>query len=73
MDMSVFVTGQFGSFEWSSSEGHILYMAEKKKPNTGSFFDPKAFKDVGPGGDEEVASGKSADVKRVCIHFLLVT
>ncbi|BFZ08835.1 hypothetical protein BsWGS_11875 [Bradybaena similaris] len=56
--------GQFGSFEWSSSEGHILYMAEKKKPNTGSFFDPKAFKDVGERGDEEVASSKTADVKR---------
>ncbi|CAG5127754.1 unnamed protein product, partial [Candidula unifasciata] len=56
--------GQFGSFEWSSSEGHILYMAEKKKPNTGGFFDAKAFKDIGAGGDEEVASGKNDDVKR---------
>ncbi|CAL1532079.1 unnamed protein product [Lymnaea stagnalis] len=44
--------GQFGSFEWSSSEGHLLYLAEKKKAKTGSYFDPKAYKDSGSGDDD---------------------
>ncbi|GFR72888.1 acylamino-acid-releasing enzyme-like [Elysia marginata] len=57
--------GQFGSFEWSSSEGHLLYMAEKKVPKSQSFFDPKAFKDDPIGGEDaeddlkdEKATGK---------------
>lgn len=37
-------------------------MAEKKKAKTGSFFDPKAFKDS---GDAEQLSGKTDDVKWV--------
>jgi len=51
--------GQFGSFEWSSSEGHILYMAEKKKPKTAGFFDPKVFSDKseGSGDKTDVALG----------------
>lgn len=44
--------GQFGSFEWSLSEGHLLYMAEKKVPSSKSFFDPKAFKDDPIGGED---------------------
>ncbi|RUS71860.1 hypothetical protein EGW08_020382, partial [Elysia chlorotica] len=44
--------GQFGTFEWSSSEGHLLYMAEKKVPVSKGFFDPKAFKDDPIGGED---------------------
>ena len=34
--------GYFGSFEWSSSDGHICYVAEKKQPKTASFFGKKS-------------------------------
>ncbi|GFO42881.1 acylamino-acid-releasing enzyme-like, partial [Plakobranchus ocellatus] len=60
---------QFGTFEWSSSEGHLLYMAEKKRPTARSFLDPKAFKDDPLGGEEaeddlkdEKATGKNEEV-----------
>ena len=36
------VSGQFGFFEWSHAETHLLYIAEKKRPNAKSFFDKKA-------------------------------
>uniref|UniRef100_A0A0B7B020 Prolyl endopeptidase n=1 Tax=Arion vulgaris TaxID=1028688 RepID=A0A0B7B020_9EUPU len=57
--------GQFGSFEWSVSEGHILYVAEKKKVNTAGFFDPKFLKEYGGNGDQDEDVGKlNGDVKR---------
>ena len=34
--------GQFGCFEWSHAETHLLYIAEKKRPKAKSFFDKKA-------------------------------
>ena len=36
------VSGQFGCFEWSYVETHLLYIAEKKRPKAKSFFDKKA-------------------------------
>ena len=36
--------GYFGSFEWSSSDGHIVYIAEKKQPKTCSYFSRKSEK-----------------------------
>lgn len=36
---AIFISGQFGSVMWSRSECHLLYVAEKKKPKTSSFFD----------------------------------
>ena len=36
------VSGQFGCFEWSHAETHLLYIAEKKRPKAKSFFDKKA-------------------------------
>ncbi|XP_005111787.2 acylamino-acid-releasing enzyme [Aplysia californica] len=56
--------GQFGSFEWSSSEGHILYLAEKKLPKTGGFFDPKAYQDNSDDDDSGTSGGKSETVQR---------
>ena len=32
---------QFSCFEWSHSETHLLYVAEKKRPKVKSFFDKK--------------------------------
>lgn len=33
---------QFGCLAWSHSETHLLYVAEKKRPKTESFFKPRA-------------------------------
>ncbi|XP_070558355.1 acylamino-acid-releasing enzyme-like [Ptychodera flava] len=41
--------GQFGCLEWSSSEKQLLYVAEKKRPKTVSYFETKPKED---GGDE---------------------
>ncbi|XP_056381212.1 acylamino-acid-releasing enzyme [Hyla sarda] len=35
----VYEDEQFGSLSWSHSETHLLYIAEKKRPKTKSFFD----------------------------------
>ncbi|XP_041347509.1 acylamino-acid-releasing enzyme-like [Gigantopelta aegis] len=37
--------GEFGSMEWSASEGHLVYIAEKKRPKTESFFEIKEEKE----------------------------
>ncbi|KAH9505078.1 hypothetical protein Btru_059463 [Bulinus truncatus] len=47
--------GQFGSFEWSQSESHLLYIAEKKKTKSGSFFSAKGFQDKS--SDEQIQIG----------------
>jgi acylaminoacyl-peptidase len=31
--------GHFGSLEWNSAETHLLYVAERKKPKSKSYFD----------------------------------
>ncbi|KAK7102313.1 acylamino-acid-releasing enzyme-like isoform X1 [Littorina saxatilis] len=46
--------GQFGSVQWSPCEEYLLYVAEKKKPKTASFFESK------PLSDEEKEKGDSA-------------
>uniref|UniRef100_A0A4W3K094 Acylamino-acid-releasing enzyme n=1 Tax=Callorhinchus milii TaxID=7868 RepID=A0A4W3K094_CALMI len=38
----VYEDGQFGCLVWSHSESHILYIAEKKRPKTESFFQSKS-------------------------------
>ena len=42
-----FSAGQFGCLEWSHSETHLLYVAEKKCPKTKSFFDMKSDETAG--------------------------
>uniref|UniRef100_A0A8C5MM49 Acylamino-acid-releasing enzyme n=1 Tax=Leptobrachium leishanense TaxID=445787 RepID=A0A8C5MM49_9ANUR len=37
----VYEDDQFGCVSWSHSESHILYIAEKKRPKTESFFQPE--------------------------------
>lgn len=37
----VYEDDQFGCWEWSHSETHLLYVAEKKRPKSKSFFDKK--------------------------------
>lgn len=37
----VYEDDQFGCLAWSHSETHLLYVAEKKRPKTESFFKPK--------------------------------
>ena len=39
--------------EWSSSEGQLLYIAEKKQPKTKSFFERKKLEDEGKETKEE--------------------
>ncbi|XP_038047744.1 acylamino-acid-releasing enzyme-like isoform X1 [Patiria miniata] len=50
----------FGSLAWDSSETRLVYIAEKKKPKTISYFDPKSQTNV---QTEEEASGKDKPVK----------
>ncbi|XP_058023212.1 acylamino-acid-releasing enzyme-like isoform X1 [Ahaetulla prasina] len=38
----VYDDDQFGCLAWSHSETHLLYVAEKKRPKTESFFKPRA-------------------------------
>ncbi|KAK7499911.1 hypothetical protein BaRGS_00008759, partial [Batillaria attramentaria] len=49
---------QFGSVQWSQSEGHLLYIAEKKKPKTSSFFTNKPSADDDPKKGEETVKGE---------------
>ena len=56
--------GQFGSFEWSSSEGHLLYIAERKKPKTGGYFDAKAYAEDGEG---DGGDSKKDAIQTVCL------
>jgi len=41
----VYEDGQFGCFEWSHSETHLLYVAEKKIPKSKSFFEKEKPED----------------------------
>ncbi|XP_022101234.1 acylamino-acid-releasing enzyme-like isoform X1 [Acanthaster planci] len=52
----------FGSLAWSSSETHLVYIAEKKKPKAISYFEPKSQKTKN-GETEDSASGKDEPVK----------
>ncbi|XP_023403485.1 acylamino-acid-releasing enzyme isoform X7 [Loxodonta africana] len=49
----------FGCLSWSHSETHLLYVAEKKRPKTESFFQTKAL-DVSA-SDDEMARLKKPD------------
>jgi hypothetical protein len=47
--MLFFFTGEFGCLVWNHSETHLLYVAEKKVPESKSYFDRKAMKEVEEG------------------------
>ncbi|NWR37980.1 ACPH enzyme, partial [Tachuris rubrigastra] len=51
---------QFGCLAWSHSETHLLYVAEKKRPKTESFFQSKA-PELGT-SDEDTGQPKKEDV-----------
>lgn len=46
--------GQFGSLCWSSSEKNLLYIAERKKSKSVSYFDSKPKKEVTDDGEKPV-------------------
>lgn len=48
------LTGQFGSLCWSSSEKNLLYIAERKKSKSVSYFDSKPKKEVTDDGEKPV-------------------
>lgn len=48
-------SGHFGSFQWSRAEGHVLYVAEKKRPKASSFFDSKPFSESTESKEKETA------------------
>lgn len=60
----------FGCLSWSHSETHLLYVAEKKRPKTESFFQTKAL-DVSS-SDEEMARPKKPDqaIKGISLCFM---
>lgn len=58
----------FGCLSWSHSETHLLYVAEKKRPKTESFFQTKAL-DVSS-SDEEMARPKKPDQAIKVLMFM---
>ena len=50
-----FISAQFGCFEWSHAETHLLYTAEKKRPKAKSFFDRKAAEESASKSKDELA------------------
>ena len=63
-------TGQFGNLRWSPCEEYLLYIAEKKKPKTTSFFDAKSSveKDKGDNADDvAVKVSKEREWELVCV------
>ncbi|KYO27826.1 acylamino-acid-releasing enzyme [Alligator mississippiensis] len=54
---SIYEDDQFGCLAWSHSETHLLYVAEKKRPKTESFFQSKALElSSSTAEDEEAVS-----------------
>ncbi|XP_063797510.1 acylamino-acid-releasing enzyme isoform X2 [Pseudophryne corroboree] len=51
----VYEDEQFGCLSWSHSESHLLYIAEKKRPKTKSFFEASAG-DLSVPSDEDEAN-----------------
>ncbi|XP_023676839.2 acylamino-acid-releasing enzyme isoform X1 [Paramormyrops kingsleyae] len=49
----VYEDDQFGSLVWSHSETHLLYVAEKKRPKTESFFETKSPESCSLGDEED--------------------
>ena len=47
--MNVIFAGEFGCLVWNHSETHLLYVAEKKVPESKSYFNRKAAKDAEEG------------------------
>ncbi len=50
-----FIVAQFGCFEWSHAETHLLYTAEKKRPKAKSFFDRKAAEESASKSKDELS------------------
>lgn len=56
----------FGCLCWSHSETHLLYVAEKKRPKTESFFQTKAL-DISAGDDETARPKKPEQAVKVLV------
>ncbi|ELU02553.1 hypothetical protein CAPTEDRAFT_154305 [Capitella teleta] len=50
----IYENGEFGCLEWSHSETHLLFVAEKKVATSKSYFDRKAMKDLEEGKPDVV-------------------
>ncbi|KAM4721066.1 acylamino-acid-releasing enzyme [Rhinophrynus dorsalis] len=59
----VYEDEQFGCLSWSHSESHLLYIAERKRPKTESFFQATAS-ELSPGtSEEEEEEGRGKPLK----------
>lgn len=65
-----FLKDQFGSLEWSHSETHLLYVAERKVPKTKSYFDEKP--ETGSGSAPEIEKVTSS-VDLCCSSVILIS
>jgi len=63
-----FLKDQFGSLEWSHSETHLLYVAERKVPKIKSYFDEKQETGASASEVEKVTSGVHL---RCCLLILI--
>nr|XP_033782652.1 LOW QUALITY PROTEIN: acylamino-acid-releasing enzyme-like [Geotrypetes seraphini] len=54
----VYEDDQFGCLQWSHSETHLLYVAERKRPKTESFFQSKSPELSSSIAEEEEGMGK---------------
>ncbi|XP_029455518.1 acylamino-acid-releasing enzyme-like [Rhinatrema bivittatum] len=60
----VYADDQFGCLEWSHSENHLLYVAEKKCLKMESFFQSKAMELVNRTTEEEEEPRDVADIRK---------
>ncbi|XP_038142271.1 acylamino-acid-releasing enzyme [Cyprinodon tularosa] len=65
----VYEDEQFGSLVWSHSETHLLYVAEKKRPEAKSFFQSE-LPDLSSIEDEELTL-RTEKKARVCVNLIL--
>ncbi|KAM8830734.1 acylamino-acid-releasing enzyme-like isoform 1-T1 [Synchiropus picturatus] len=59
----VYEDAQFGCLVWSHSETHLLYIAEKKRPKTESFFQTKSPELTSAPDDDMIRATKEEVVK----------
>ncbi|XP_069793039.1 acylamino-acid-releasing enzyme isoform X2 [Narcine bancroftii] len=63
MHGKVYEDDQFGCLVWSHSETHILYIAEKKRPKTETFFQTKPQIDMTEEDEDSIKPEKQKPVK----------
>ncbi|KAM5148347.1 acylamino-acid-releasing enzyme [Mantella aurantiaca] len=64
----VYEDEQFGCLSWSHSESHLLYIAEKKRPKTKSFFEASAGDLPASADEDDDGTGKVVKGDQFVLH-----